>query len=273
MTAPSQTFPAQPQRLSAATDGQGVILAVAYSSDARQRTSADLLARRVAHRLGCPVAVGQIQRGTLLADGSLRTLHDRGARRVVVAPAVLTAAADLQPGPRTLAHGAALNMTFAMAEPLGGDPLLLSGILELLSRSERSPQPDTPVRIVLPWTDASVAAEVARSTCRITEAGWGPAEVRVLDPSGELRRWDRDCGAGAPTPSTDPCDLADRGTGRHGRRRKRIVLPLSVLAGPFAARVAHCAEADGDEVIQQTLHATDACTRLIATRVVEARRR
>lgn len=254
VTGPCST-PARPVSLAAATDGQGVVLAVPYSSDARQRTSAELLARRVAHRLGCPVAVGQIQRGTLIADGSLRLLHDKGARRIVVAPAILVAGEGLEPGPRTLAQGSALNLTFAVAQPIGGHPDVVSAALELLSRSERTPRADTAIRLALPASDACAAAALELHLGQITAAGWGAAEVELLHATGE-----------ASFPCAGDAAAADGTT-------RRIVVAVTVLPGPFAARVVRAAETSGDDVIQQTLHASDACTRLIATRVVEARRR
>lgn len=252
MIAPIQDSPGPNRRLAAATDGQGVILAIPYSSDARQRTSAEVLARRVSHRLGCPVALGMVQRGTLLADGSLRSLHAKGARTIVVAPAALSCAQPLDAGPRTMAQGAALNLTFRTAQPLGGDPLLAAAVLELLAGSERSPNPTTAIRLVLHPADAALAQALTRASRLFAQAGWGPAEVVVLDASGRLR----------PEDDQAPAAQAPR----------RIVVAVTILAGGFSSRVAAMAAARGDEAIQQTLHATDACNRLIATRVLEARR-
>ena len=69
-----------------ATDGQGVVLAVAASADTRQRTTMDLLARRVAHRLGCPVGTAQVQQGSVLLDAAISQLAAKGVRQAVVVP-------------------------------------------------------------------------------------------------------------------------------------------------------------------------------------------
>ncbi|MFI0432135.1 MAG: hypothetical protein ACH36H_03230 [Candidatus Nanopelagicales bacterium] len=172
-----------------------------------------------------------------------------------MAPAILVAGEGLEPGPRTLAQGSALNLTFAVAQPIGGHPDVVSAALELLSRSERTPRADTAIRLALPASDACAAAALELHLGQITAAGWGAAEVELLHATGE-----------ASFPCADDAAAADGTT-------RRIVVAVTVLPGPFAARVVRAAETSGDDVIQQTLHASDACTRLIATRVVEARRR
>lgn len=244
----------QTRPLPMATDGQGVILAVPHSVDARQRAAIDLLSRRVSHRLGCPAAAGQVQRGTLHLDAPLADLHSKGAREIVVVPLTLTRQRFRlsQPAARSSAGSRLKSMSFRETEPLGGAPEIITTVIESLNHSERPPDPRTRVVLVLPFSERAAAGELEQHLELIAAAGWRDGRVHAL-----------------PTSEPD-CDLAtaldpdDDGTS--------LLVPLVVAPGPFTDRVAKCAADHGVEMASVSFHASEALTSLIYRRVLNARR-
>ncbi|MCB0915958.1 MAG: hypothetical protein H6525_11875 [Actinobacteria bacterium] len=237
-----------------ATDGQGVILAVPHSVDARQRAAIDLLSRRVSHRLGCPAAAGQVQRGTLHLDAPLADLHAKGAREIVVVPLTLTRHEFnySEPPSRSASGSRRRSMSFRVTEPLGGAPEIITTVIESLNHSERLPDPSTRIVLVLPFAERAAAPELEKHLDLIAAAGWQDGRVHSL-----------------PTNGTD-CELA--GVLEPDPGRSSLLVPLVVAPGPFADRVAKCAAEHGVDMANVSFHASEALTALIYRRVLHARR-
>lgn len=241
--------------VASATDGQGVILAVPHSVDARHRTAIDLLARRVSHRLGCPVVVGHVQRGRLHVDAAIAELHARGSRRVVVAP--LTFAYQpievVPPHPRSAAGIAMNHITVTHADHLGGNRMAIAALLESLQESERLPHPATRLAIVIPTSDAGAASDLRAHLPTIREAGWRDGVIAVLPTNS------RDCGLNGALDGAGDASV--------------LLAPLAITPGPFTERVSACAETLGVDNARVSLHSADQLCALICQRVTEARRR
>lgn len=246
-----------------ATDGQGVVLAVAATADTRQRTTMDLLARRVAHRLGCPVATAQIQRGTVLMDAALDQLAAKGVRQAVIVPVeafpVTIESAD-QDGRLPTASRGNHPIELRVAAGIGGDPAIIDAVLESLEASERTPSSDVAVLVGVPPVALPVVRTLTQRASSAVSAGWaGLGFVRVgadvSDFEAELRR-------------VAPLD----------GERSAVFVPLAVNPGPFVGRCedlvtqANSPYGDKVDIVGATLHATPTITKLIKARVVEARR-
>ena len=145
-----------------ATDGQGVVLAVAATADTRQRTTMDLLARRVAHRLGCPVANAQVQHGSVLLDAAIDQLAAKGVRQAVVVPVeafpVHIDGVDEQGRLAPVTRGSSV-VELRVSPGIAADPALINAVLEVLDASERTPSADTAVLVAVP----PVATVIVRS--------------------------------------------------------------------------------------------------------------
>lgn len=237
-----------------ATDGQGVILAVPHSVDARQRTAMDLLTRRVAHRLGCPVATGQVQHGVLHLSAPMTQLHAKGARDVVVVPLTFTAAPVVTDGKSAhpSGNGHPAGMSLRTAEPLGGEPEVIAAVVEALNQSERPPDRATRVVMLLPYADHPVTPRLRPHVHAIAAAGWRDGMVAVM-----------------PTNQAD-CQL--NGALDVGPQGRVLLVPLTITPGPFSSRVAECAVRLGTEAANVSLHSCEALTKLICRRVLAARR-
>ena len=224
------------------TDGQGVTLAFPFSSDAQQRPAIDVLARRVGHRLGCPIAVCGIQRGRPLLDGALERLTTRGASNIVLAP--LTFSLPVQ--------SVAQPEIAAVAAPLGGGPAVVAAVLESLACAERLPDPEMHVVIVAPASEAAVIPALRDECAQEDGHGWGSLSVVVM--------------ASERAPAVAAVQAMRERLGRV------LLVPLSVAPGPYVAHVSSVAQAGGVDHTTQTLHATEALTKLLLCRVCSARR-
>ena len=246
-----------------ATDGQGVVLAVAASADTRQRTTMDLLARRVAHRLGCPVATAQIQRGSVLIDAALDQLAAKGVRQAVVVPieAFPVAITDADSAGRLPTAMRGNNpIELRVAPGIGGDPAIIDAVLESLDASERTPSPDVAVLLGVPPVAAPIVRRLAERASSVTSAGWaGVGFVRV---GSDVAGFEEELSRVAPL----------------NGERTAVLVPLAVNPGPFVGRcedlVTQAVSPYGDKIamVGTTLHATPTITRLIKERVVDARR-
>ena len=237
-----------------ATDGQGVILATPHSVDARQRTAVDLLTRRVAHRLGCPAATGQVQHGVLHLGAPMSHLHAKGVRDVVVVPLTFIASPVVPDGTSThpAGNGHPPGMNVRTAEPLGGEPEVIAAVIEALNQSERPPDPRTRVVMLLPYADHPVTSLLSPHVPAITAAGWRDGRVMVMP--------------------TNPADCTLNGALDVGPQGRVLLVPLTITPGPFSSRVAECAARLGTESANVSLHSCEALTKLICRRVVAARR-
>lgn len=251
----------RPRPMPMATDGQGVVLAVPQSVDSRQRTALDLLARRVAHRMGRPVAIGHVRQSTLLAGAPLKSLHGRGVREVVVVPLSIGAMrlwseVDLG-GPETAALARSMELT--RSAPLGGDPAIIEGVREMLARSERPADPRTTLELVLSGLDVSAADDLRAPLPSLVEDGWAAARLHVLETNGGA--------AGAADPRGAAGVASDTGTSRV------LVIGLALAPGQFLDRVAQHAHRSGAQMLPATLHSTESLTQAICERITSARRR
>lgn len=246
-----------------ATDGQGVVLAVAATADTRQRTTMDLLARRVAHRLGCPVATAQIQRGSVLMDAALDQLSAKGVRQAVVVPVeafpVTIDDADAD-GRLPIARRGNYSIELRVAPGIGGDPAIIDAVLESLDASERTPSTDVAVLVGVPPVAAPIVRNLAARAPAVISAGWaGLGFVRV---GADVYGFESELSRVAPLDG----------------ERTAVFVPLAVNPGPFVGRcedlVAQSLSPYGDkiDIVGATLHATPTITTLIKQRVVEARR-
>ncbi|MDQ1249993.1 MAG: hypothetical protein QG597_4370 [Actinomycetota bacterium] len=214
----------------------------------------DLLTRRVAHRLGCPVATGQVQQGVLHLDAPLRQLHAKGAREVVIAPLMLTAAPislGSRPG-RGEGPAHLSEVSLRQAEPLGGAPELIHAAMEALNNSERTPSTDTRIVLLVPHLDHPVLPGLSTHIGAVAAAGWRDGVVTTLPPNNAK------------------CGL--NGALDVGAHERVLLVPLTVAPGPFSSRVAECADLLGVESANVSLHSAEALTRLICQRVNTARR-
>lgn len=246
-----------------ATDGQGVVLAVAASADTRQRTTMDLLARRVAHRLGCPVATAQIQRGSVLLDAALGQLTAKGVRQAVIVPVEafpVTIDGVDHDGRLPSANHSNQRIELRVAPGIGGEPAIIDAVLESLAASERSPSPETAVLIGVPPVAAPVVRTLAARATAVASAGWaGLGFVRV---GADVAAFESELSRVAPL----------------NGERNAVLVPLAINPGPFVSRcedlVSQAASPYGDKVdmVAATLHATPTITTLIRQRVVHARR-
>jgi sirohydrochlorin ferrochelatase len=237
-----------------ATDGQGVILATPHSVDARQRTALDLLGRRVAHRLGCPVAVGQVQNGVLHLDAPISTLHAKGAREIVVAPltfAPMPMISDRTPPNREGARQFA-GVSLRTADPLGGEPEVIDAVVEVLSNSERTPNPNTRIVMALPHADHPAVPALSAHVGALARAGWKQGVVVAMPPTDA------------------PADLD--GVLSVAPHERVLMVPLTIAPGAFGSRIADFARRSGVESASVSLHSADSLTRLICRRVSAARR-
>jgi len=258
-----------PNRLAAmATDGQGVLLAVSQASDTRQRTTMDMLSRRVSHRLGCPVAVVQIQRGAPLLQAPLTQLAAKGVRSAVLVPVEphLTTVSGFDATGELEYPLGGLTVRVRLAESIGTDPQLIEGVIEALLTSERAPDPHTAIVVALPASLNGAGRLLADRQALVTAAGWAGVDTVTV-------------------PATrDTSDHLDFNLTHASEQVKRaLVVPLAVNPGPFVSR---CAElvanagrtvnsttlAGGIEFAPITLHSTNAVSQLIKDRVTQARR-
>lgn len=246
-----------------ATDGQGVVLAVSATADTRQRTTMDLLARRVAHRLGCPVATAQIQHGAILLDAALDQLAPKGVRQAVVVPVEAFPVMVNGVGPDGRIPSPTrgnYRVELRLAPGIGGDPAMVDAVLETLDASERTPSPDVAVLIGLPPVAASAARPLATRAACVTAAGW--AGLGFVSVGADVPEFEAELRRVAP--------LDDE--------RTAVLVPLAVNPGPFVSRcedlVTQAASPYGDkiDIVGTTLHATPAVTSLIRQRVLDARR-
>ena len=246
-----------------ATDGQGVGLAVAASADTRQRTTMDLLARRVAHRLGCPVATAQVQSGAVLADAALDQLATKGVRQAVIVAVeafpVRIDGVDSQGRLEPATRGTKV-VELRVAPGIGADPTLVDAVLESLDASERTPSGDVAVLVGVPPVAASVVRQLATRAAAATAAGWaGLGFVRV---GADVADFEAELAQAAPL----------------NGERTAVLVPLAVNPGPFVSRcedlAAQATSPYGDKIdmVGATLHATPTITKLIKQRVVDARR-
>jgi sirohydrochlorin ferrochelatase len=214
----------------------------------------DVLTRRVSHRLGCPVAAGQVQHGVLHLDAPLRNLHAKGAREIVAMPLRFAPAPmvmDSSIGRRDEAPYAT-GVAIREAQPLGGHQDVIDAAVEVLSNSERTPSRDTRVVMLVPHSEEPVVRQLAPFVDSIGAAGWRDGVVLPLPPN------DADCGL--------------NGALAVAPHEKVLLMPLAVAPGPFSARVAACAEQLGLDYASVSLHSAEALTKLICRRVNEARR-
>ncbi len=224
------------------TDGQGVTLAYPFSSDAQQRPAIDVLARRVGHRLGCPIAVCGIQRGRPLLDGALERLTERGASSIVLAP--LTFSLAVQPVGKP-------EIT-AVASPLGGGDEVVRAVLESLACAEREPESHTHVVIVAPASEAGAIPDLRTQCAQERGHGWAAIHATVL--------------------ASDRTAAIASVQAMHADLGRVLLVPLAVAPGPFVNHVSAVAGASGVDHTTQTLHATESLTKLLLTRVCDARR-
>lgn len=246
-----------------ATDGQGVILAVPHTADTRLRTTMDLLARRVSHRLGCPVAMAQIQRDAPLLDAPVEQLSAKGVQQIVVVPVesypVYIDGFDAE-GLRRVSVRGDRSVTLRLAQGLGGDPLLVDAVLEALEASERTPSTETAVLIGIPEMAERVIPSLAQRSRAVTEAGWaGVGFVRV---PGQVAQFEQELERTVPI----------------NGETAAVFVALTVNPGAFASRCEDLVSQtpspyqDKIEVVSTTLHATPTISNLIRARVVQARR-
>lgn len=224
------------------TDGQGVTLAFPFSSDAQQRPAIDVLARRVGHRLGCPIAVCGIQRGRPLLDGALERLTARGASSIVLAPLTFSLPVAEVTKPEIA----------AVAAPLGGGTSVVSAVLETLAHAERLPNPDTHVVIVVPASEAAIIPTLRQQCASEMDHGWGSLSAVVL--------------------ASDRTSALTTATAMQADLGHVLLVPLAVAPGPFVTHVNVVALAGGMESTSQTLHSTEALTKLLLSRICHARR-
>lgn len=254
MSQSSDSLPRIVRPVPMATDGQGVILAVPHSVDARQRTAMDLLSRRVAHRLGCPVATGQVQRNTLHIDAPLAHLHAKGAREIVVAPMTFALLPFTVSLPRNLAAGSARypGVSIRTADPIGGVVEVIEATIEVLGHSERTPDPNTRLIMLVPFAEREVVAHLCENTDVVSAAGWRDGHVAPM--------------------SANHGDVNLNGALDVGADGRVLLVPLTVTPGPFSSRVADVAEVLGVEAAVVSLHSSEVLTKLISRRVIAARR-
>lgn len=254
-----------PSRLTPmATDGQGVLLAVNQSSDTRQRTTMDILARRVAHRLGCPVAVVNVQRGVPLMQAPIEQLAAKGVRNVVLVPVdpyqpLVKGFADQPEGVEVRVGPSSVRVR--LADGVVADPLLVDAMLEALITSERSPDPEATVIVALPESMNGLARRLSRKDSAVKTAGWGGLGF-VDVPSQD------------PDPSSQlPLRLVSEPLTPRG-----LVVPLAVNPGAFVVRCeavsAHIEShfSGGVEFAPITLHSTTVLGQMIKDRVQVTRR-
>jgi sirohydrochlorin ferrochelatase len=246
-----------------ATDGQGVLLAVNQSSDTRQRTTMDVLSRRVSHRLGCPVSVVQVQRGVPLMNAPLEQLVQQGVRNAVMVPVdpyqspITSFDAD---GNRLEARVGGVTVNVRLAEGLGADPALVDAVLESLILSEREPDPKTAVLLSVPAPMNGIARRLIVKDSAVRAAGW--AGLGFVDVPATV----------SESSATLPLRLSEPIPPR------ALIVPLAVNPGPFVNRCEHLAAtarnpfADGVEFAPLTLHATAVLGQLIRERIHRARR-
>lgn len=247
-----------------ATDGQGVILAVPQSADTRLRTTMDLLARRVAHRLGCPVAIAQVQRGVPLIDAAVEQLATKGVRHIVMVPVesypVYIDGFDAE-GMRRITLRGERNVTVSLAPGLGGDPALIDAVLEALEASERTPSRDTAVIIGVPELAERVVSSLLPHAGAVADAGW--AGVRFVRVPGQVAQFEEELRQALPV------------NGETGA----VFLPLTVNPGAFASRCEDLVSQtpspydDKIDIVSTTLHATTTISQLIRARVMQTRQR
>lgn len=253
-----------PNRLTPmATDGQGVLLAVNQSSDTRQRTTMDVLSRRVAHRLGCPVSVVHVQRGVPLMQAPLEQLAAKGVRTAVMVPVdpyqSRIDSFDPETGRRDVkVNGATVNVR--LADGVGADPLLIDALLEALIVSERDSDPDTALIVGVPQTHNAILRRLSAKSEAVRAGGWGglgfveiPVQDGLSDQPPPVRM-------APPLPAN------------------ALFAPLAVNPGPFVARCESIAPnlktyfGSGVEFAPATLHATTTLGQMIRDRVQRARR-
>lgn len=253
-----------PNRLTPmATDGQGVLLAVNQSSDTRQRTTMDVLSRRVAHRLGCPVSVVQVQRGVPLMQAPLEQLAAKGVHNTVMVPVdpYQTRIESLNPESGQLdAKVNSSTVNVRLADGIGADPQLIDALLEALQAAERSPDPDTALVVGVPQTHNGMIRRLSTKSDAVRAAGWGGlgfVEIPVQDGQSDQPPSAR---MAPPLPPS------------------ALFVPLAVNPGPFVTRCENIAPnlkayfSAEVAFAPTTLHATTTLGQMIRDRVQQARR-
>ena len=231
-------------RATRATDGQGVIVAFPFASQTQQRPSIDLLARRVGHRLGCPVETCALTRGQPLLDGALRRLSDRSARSIVVAPATFTLPLSMQRMSPAVAR-------LRVAAPLGGGEAVVQSVADALAAADRPADDAVRVVIAIPASEVAMASLLGPHLPVLAARGWGDGAAVVVPPQ----------------PSEAEEALASVIEGHPA-----IVVALSIAPSPFVGFVGAAAQRVGADAITQTLHSSESLTQLVVTQVNAARR-
>lgn len=231
-------------RATRATDGQGVIVAFPFASQTQQRPAVDLLARRVGHRLGCPVETCALTRGQPLLDGALRRLTDRSARSIVVSPATFTLPLTMH---RAGPHGTQLRL----AAPLGGGEAVVQAVADALAAADRPASSSVRVIVAVPSSEASVGARLAEHLPVLVDRGWRDGVTVVVSPNAEE---------------------ADRSLAAASGGHDSIAVALSIAPSPFVGFVGASAQRIGIDAITQTLHCSESLTQLVVTQINAARR-
>lgn len=240
----------------------GVVLLSRSSPDPRSRLAADLLARRVGHRLNANVALATMDHARARLDGALASLQARGVGEVVVVPLLLSTPA---PGmDADLAREEAFSepavvqspsgVTVIRAHPLGPDPALLKGLDAVLRSAGLRPGPGL----------GAVLAS-AGSTSERTRA-----QFAGLAAQWQNHGWEAAVSAFASGEGPTVPEAVARLRSLPGVTQV-IVSPFAIAPGALTQRIAESAEEAGATPVLGTLHATDAAVDVVLARVRSAR--
>lgn len=230
----------------------GVVLLSHGSADPRARLAADLLARRVGHRLGAFVAQATLDLNRPRLDGAITYLASKGIHDLVVVPMLLTTAYHATqdvPAFAAATQAAYPQARITMAAPLGADPHLLRGLDAVLKSAGH--RPDLQTAVVLASAGSSFAAARARHAALALQwrtHGWGASAVAFASGSG-------------PTVGEAVADLHEAGYD------DVCVAPFLIAPGVMSQRIASAARQAGAHAVTGTLHSTDAAMDVVLRRV------
>lgn len=230
-----------------ASDGNGVVLAYPFVNHAQQHPAINLVARRLGHRLNCPVVVCPSAHGRAILDGALTQLHSRGVRSAVTVPLTFTQGITLTDS--TFKQSPLRVFT---AGPLGVGSETFTAIRETFESAEAHPQPNVMVVLAIAAADAEIAFTLQDFDANQHLPGWAGFTPWIVPTQAAQAR-------------AELTEIVSQFS-------EVLVMPLSLAPGPFVQAVWSTASALDVPCLSSTLHNAPSLTTALYKRVCEARR-
>ena len=230
----------------------GVVLLSHGSADPRARLAADLLARRVGHRLGAFVAQARLDLDRPRLDGAVNYLASKHIHDLVVVPMLLTTAYHATqdvPAFTAATQAAYPQARIVVSAPMGADPYLRRGLGAGLKAAGHGRDPGTAVVLAGGGSsDASARSRHAALALEWRTHGWGASAVAFASGPG-------------PRIADAVADLRSAGYSNI------CVCPFLLAPGVMSQRIASAAREAGAHAVTGTLHSTDAAMEVVLRRV------